>query len=156
LDCPIDDHALIAPTEWIKASYADIGFEFEYPSNWTVYDSGDFLSVTRNDRIAEVSFGWFPRLNRETNAAWIGRLTANTASNYSGVEYVTIPHEGGDPVEVVLTGVDSEGVRWVHDFVVSGEKPKVFVVETMAQVEILDEAKPVFEAVIASLKVIDG
>jgi len=112
--------------------------------------------VARNGRIAEVSFGWFLRAEQETNAEWIGRLTATTASNYADAEYVTIPHDGGDPVEVVLTGVDSAGVRWAHDFLVAGEDARVFVVESMAQEEILEEAKPVFEAVIASLKVIDG
>ena len=69
---------------------------------------------------------------------------------------MTIPHDGGDPVEVVLTGVDSAGVRWVHDFLVAGEEDRVLVVESLAQEEILEEANPVFEAVIASLKVIDG
>ncbi len=47
-------------------------------------------------------------------------------------------------------------MRWVHDFLVAGEEDRVLVVESLAQEEILEEAKPVFEAVIASLKVIDG
>ena len=72
LACSGGGSTSIPPTEWIKASYTDIRFEFEHPSDWTVYDSGDFPSVTRNDRIAEVSFDWFLRAEQETNAEWIG------------------------------------------------------------------------------------
>ncbi len=80
LACSSGAATAIPPIEWIEVSYADIGFEFEHLSSSTVYDSGEFLSVTQNDRIAEVSFGQFPRLNQVTNHDGTESLPTVTAS----------------------------------------------------------------------------
>lgn len=153
-DC-VFDGPLPAPTEWVPYAGGHLGFAFAHPSDWTVYESPDFISVTRNDRVAEISFGWFPRLAGETNAEFMERFAATTAANYSEVQLVSRAHPGGDPLEVVMTGLDAEGTPWIIDLVVSGEGQRVFGVQSLAQEDVLEEAQPVFDRVIQSVEIIE-
>lgn len=151
LACSGGSRAEIAPTQWVEWSDGEIGFGFSHPSDWTLEETENLVSVTNAAGTAQISIGWRDLTAGETVAQLADQLVAITLSDLTDPTVVPVRQEDGDTVELTLTGVDSDGVRWVHHFVVSSGGNRTLVVQTIAREDILEAAQAVFESVLTSL-----
>jgi len=155
LACSGGSPAKIAPTQWVEWSDQEIGFGFNHPSDWTLEKHENLVSVTDAAGTAQISIGWRDLTAGETVARLTDRLVAITMSDLADPTVVPIRQEDGDTVELALTGVDNEGVRWIHHFVVSSGGNRALVVQTIAREDVVEAAQPVFESVLTSLATIE-
>ncbi len=96
--------------------------------------------------------GWFPLTDGQSTAQLANNLVDIRMEEVSDPVVVPIEHEGGDPVEVLVSGLDSAGVHWVYHFIVADSGERAFIVETVATAENLDTLQPIFEAILTSLE----
>ena len=133
-------------------SNSSLGLSLSYPSNWSVSEAENIVAFTSPDGWAQISMGWFPLTDAQSTAQLANSLVGIHMEEVSDPVVVPIEHEGGDPVEILVSGFDSAGVRWVYHFIVADSGEHAFIVETVATTENLDTLQPIFEAILTSLE----
>ena len=133
-------------------SSLSLGLSLSYPSDWSVSEAENIVAFTSPDGWAQISMGWFPLTDGQSTAQLANSLVGIRMEEVSEPVVVPIEHEGRDPVEVLVSGLDSAGVRWIYHFIVADSGERAFIVETVATAENLDTLQPIFEAILTSLE----
>jgi hypothetical protein len=128
------------------------GFRLRYPADWNVSEGESGVEFNSPDGWAQLSLGWAALGPGQPIEQLAERLVAVRLAEVREAEVVPIKHEGGGPLEVVVSGEDSRGVRWVYHFVLSEGGGKALVVETVTTAGRQEEFQPLFDAVLESLR----
>ena len=152
LACSEGGRGEVAPTQWVEWSGEELGFSLQYPSDWTLHEDEELISVTNPDQTAAISLGWHQLAPGQAIQGLADELVAVTAAELTDPVLVPIRQDGVDTIEVALTGVDTSGIRWIHHFVVSSGRTRALVVQTIAREDASGSAKPIFEFILTSLE----
>jgi predicted Zn-dependent protease len=143
------------PTEFVEWAAGNLGFSLRYPSDWNVQEAEDLVVITHPDDIAQLSLGWREIAPGQGIAELANLLTSVVLSDLTDTTVVPIEQANPGTVELTLTGVDSQGIRWIHHFVLTSGGDRALVVQTIARADVSEAVQPVFESVLTSLVTIE-
>jgi hypothetical protein len=148
----IPTHAPTSTPEKAFYSNPSIGLSVTYPSDWTASEDVFLAVFTAPDGMGQISMGFFALEEGVTTVDVVDALITIRMRAIDESTQVPIEHEGGDPIEVLLSGIDASGVRWVYHFVVADSGESAFVVETVATADNQEALQPIFEEIIQSVE----